>query len=366
MKNKKVKLMAMALAVALMIGAAAQAETLGAVGAAAQTADETLSVADIYERASGSVVQVRGMAETWSRETGASVEPRMVGTGVYLEDGYVVTCYDVVAETDFVEVETTAGQIVRAKNVFSDATVDVSVLELEEPLEGVVAATLGDSSAVRPGDQAIVIGTLLLVDEPYPATLALGYVSGVNRSSDGMGSFTRSVPLIQLDIALNEGMGGAGLFNDKGELVGLAALKGGLIEEVLYEHIGFAIPSATIERVAGDLIEHGSVKRPRMGVMVSDLDGPEEPIRTYPPAGLLVSEVEEGGPAAQAGMMMYDVITELEGVRVHNFNELSALLDTYSAGDTVHVKVYRCLDEEGNMTDDAHYVEMDIVLGILD
>ena len=65
-------------------------------------------------------------------------------------------------------------------------------------------------------------------------------------------------------------------------------------------------------------------------------------------------------------MMMYDVITELEGVRVHNFNELSTLLDTYSAGDTVHVKVYRCLDEEGNMTDDAHYVEMDIVLGILD
>ena len=54
--------------------AAAQAETLGAVGAAAQTADETLSVADIYERASGSVVQVRGMAETWSRETGVSVE----------------------------------------------------------------------------------------------------------------------------------------------------------------------------------------------------------------------------------------------------------------------------------------------------
>ena len=72
MKNKKVKLMAMALAVVLMIGAAAQAETLGAVGAAAQTADETLSVADIYERASGSVVQVRGMAANIRRTAARS------------------------------------------------------------------------------------------------------------------------------------------------------------------------------------------------------------------------------------------------------------------------------------------------------
>ena len=349
--------MALALVIALMIGIAGQADTLG----------EGASLADVYERVSGSVVQVRGMVETWSRENGASIEVNAYGSGVYIEEGCVVTCCDVVAGADYVEVETLDGQIVRAQNISNDDSVDLSVLQLEAPLEGVATVSLGDSSAVRPGDTAVVVGTLVLADDfIYPSTLAVGYVSGVNRPSDGLGSFSRAVPLIQLDVALNEGMGGAGLFNTRGELIGIAALRGGIIDDMLYENMGFAIPSATIERVAGDLIAHGAVRRPRMGIMVSDLDGPEEPIRTYPPCGLLVSEVEEGGPAEQAGMMMYDIITEFEGVRVHNFNELSTLLDACEAGDTVHVKAYRCLDEEGYMIEDAEFVEFDIVLGILD
>ena len=181
-----------------------------------------------------------------------------------------------------------------------------------------------------------------------------------------MGSFSRNVPLIQLDAALNNGFSGGGVFNMAGELIGLATLKGGIVDDILYENLGFAIPSNTIARVADDLMAFGVVKRPRMGVMVSDLDGPEEPIRTYPPAGLLASEIDPEGPAAQAGMEEYDIIVEFDGVRVHTFNELSAVLDTHEAGDVVHVVVYRCLDDEGYMIDDPAYVEMDITLGILD
>jgi len=323
-------------------------------------------VADAYERASASVVQVRNMKETWSPETGPATEISAYGSGVCVEAGFILTNWHVVYEADFVEVETLDGQIARARNIFSDDSVDLAVIELETAPEGLVPATLGDSEAVRPGDLALVIGSPVLDNVVFPGTLSVGYVSGVNRPSRDMGYFSRAVPLIQLDAALNAGTSGAGVFNTAGELIGLAALKAGEVDGIIYEGLGFAIPAATIGRVAGDLVAHGVVRRPRMGVMVSDLDGPEEPIRTYPPSGLLASEVDPEGPAARAGMMLNDIIVEFDGVRVHDFTELSALLDTHQAGEVVHVKVYRCLDEMGYMIDNPEYVELDITLGILD
>ena len=353
MKNRMMKRLALALALALLLAA-------GAARA------EAPSVADVYERVSGSVVQVRNMAEAWTPENGRTIEMSMSASGVVIADSYVLTNWHVVYEADYMEVETVSGQIVRAKDIYTDDSLDLAVLALEEPLEGVTPVTLGDSAAVRPGDTAIVIGNPVMEDVVFPATLTVGYISGVNRSSNKMGNFSRNVPLIQFDAALNNGCSGGGLFNMAGELIGLTTLKGGLVGEVVYEGLSFAIPAATIQRVAEDLMAYGVVKRPRMGVMVSDLDGPEEPLRTYPPAGLLASEIDPEGPAGQAGMENYDVIIEFDGVRVHTFNELSALLDTHAAGDVVHVKVYRCLDEEGYMIDDPEYVEMDITLGILD
>ena len=352
MRNGKMRLLALALAMVLLMAGAARAEAG--------------SAADVYERVSGAIVQVRNMAETWSPENGPTVETALTATGVVIDQRFVLTNWHVVYESDYMEVETLDGQIVRAKDVYTDDSLDLAVIELETPLEGVTPAALGDSAAVRVGDPAIIIGNLALEDVILPATLTVGYISGLNRSSENMGNFTRNVPLIQIDAALNNGYSGAGLFNAAGELIGLTTLKGGIINESLYEGLGFAIPASTIERVAGDLMAYGVVKRPRMGVMVSDLDGPEEPIRTYPPAGLLAAEVDPEGPAGQAGMELNDVIVEFDGERVHTFNELSALLDTHAAGDVVHVKVYRCLDEEGNMIQDPESVEMDITLGILD
>ena len=351
MKNWKTGMLALALVLLMMAGAARA---------------EGGSVADVYERVSGAVVQVRNMTETWSPESGPTVEMALSASGVVIADDFVLTNWHVVYESDYIEVETLDGQIVRAKDVFTDDSLDLAVLKLEKPLDGVTPVTLGDSAAVRVGDPAIVVANLVLEDVVFPATLTVGYISGVNRSSEDMGNFTRSVPLIQFDAALNNGCSGGALFNAAGELIGLTTLKGGLINDTLYESLGLAIPASTIERAAGDLMAYGVVKRPRMGVMVSDLDGPEEPIRTYPPAGLLAAEVDPAGPAAQAGMELNDIIVEFDGVRVHTFNELSGLLDAHAAGDVVHVKVYRCLDEEGYMIDNPEYVEMDITLGILD
>ncbi|MBR3502940.1 MAG: serine protease [Clostridia bacterium] len=352
MKNRTMKLLALALTLALL--------TMGTARA------ETLSVADVYERVCRSVVQVRNMAETWSPDNGATVEMALSASGVVIAEDFVLTNWHVVYEADYMEIETLDGQIVRAKDVYTDESLDLAVLALSEPLKGVTPVTMGDSTAVRTGDLAISIGYPVLEDIVFPATLTVGYISGLNRNSENMGNFTRDVPLIQFDAALNNGGSGGGLFNAAGELIGLSTLKGGLTDDIVYENLGLAIPTATIERVAGDLMAYGVVKRPRMGVMVSDLDGPEEPIRTYPPAGLLASEVDPDGPAGQAGMEDYDVIVEFDGVRVHTFNELSALLDTHAAGDVVRVKVYRCLDEEGYLIDNPEYIEMDITLGILD
>ena len=357
MKSRKLKAMAVTLVLTLLLGVIGQAETLESAGG---------SIADVYERVSPAVLQVRNIIETWTQENGAVKEVAAYASGVYIEEGYVLTNWSAIYEADEIEIETLDGRIVYAKDTFVDESVDLAVLELEEPLEGIEPVELGDSESLRPGELSIVIGNPVLLERVYPGTVTAGIISGVKRSSEGMGYFNRSVPLIQLDAALNMGSSGGGLFNLKGELIGLTTLKAGLVDEMLYEGMSFAIPAETIRRVAGDLVAYGVVRRPRMGIMVSDLDGPEEPIRNYPPQGLMVSEIDETGPAAQAGMMLYDVIMEFDGVRVHNFTELSALIDQHEAGDTVHVLAYRCLDDEGYMIDDPQYVEFDIELGILD
>ena len=183
MKNGMMKKLALALAMVLLLAAgAAQAEGN--------------SIADVYERVSGAVVQVRNMAETWSPENGATIETALTATGVVLAEDFVLTNWHVVYEADYVEVETLDGQIVRARDIFTDDSLDLAVLKLEKPLTGVTPVTLGDSSALRVGDPAIVIGNLALEDVIFPATLTMGYISGLNRSSANMGNFTRNVPLI--------------------------------------------------------------------------------------------------------------------------------------------------------------------------
>ena len=324
------------------------------------------SLPDLYDGAKDAVVQVINMAQTWSMENGESTEVDGRGTGVCVAEGCILTTYDVVNEADYVEIRTLDGQTVRAGGVYTDESTNLAVLKLGTQPDGMKPVPLGDSAALRVGETAAVISWPVYGDIEFPGTLSVGVISGLNRNSDEIGGFSRTVPLIQFDAPLNEGASGGALFNEEGELVGLTARRAGLTEDDIYQGIGFAIPSETIMKVVPDLIEYGVVRRVRMGIMVYAFDGPEEPISTYPPAGMLVDSIEKGGPADRAGLIANDIITVFDGVRVHTFPELSDILDSHSPGDIVHVVVYRCLDKDGYMIDNPEFLEFDIELEILD
>ena len=350
---KSTAAMLLAAILTLSLGVWAQAE--GLTGAVA-----------LYESASSAVVGVYAMGETWSRESGASIAERDYGTGLYVDErGYVLTCWHLIQSADFVEIETASGERVRVSEILSDNTVDIAVLKLEAPLEGVQPLSLGGEARV--GQRVYAIANAFDAFGVYPAQMTAGVVAGVNGDTDRASNFSRTLDLIRADAAIGCGGCGGALLDESGALIGLAtrlADSEGAESESAFTS---AIPAATLQKVMGDLIEYGAVKRPRMGVMVVDNDGPEDAIKNYPPCGSLVSEVEAGGPADKAGLLKYDVITAIDGVRTRGFAEMSRELEKHQAGDTITVTVYRCADPEtGMFLDNPEYLELELTLEVLD
>ena len=103
-----------------------------------------------------------------------------------------------------------------------------------------------------------------------------------------------------------------------------------------------------------------------MGMTVAAVDGPEEPMKSYPPAGVQVYEIEKGGPAEKAGLMSGDIITEANSARVYDFQDLSAEIDKLSAGDSIELKVYRYYDSTGAMTGSYEEFTFSVKLQMLD
>ena len=142
------------------------------------------------------------------------------------------------------------------------------------------------------------------------------------------------------------------MLNARGELVGIPTLKFMYSDTAVYEGLGFCIPINSVRDFIDQLIDTGSVVRPRLGITVADIDGPDEPMRRYPPIGAQVYTVEEGGPSAKAGLQVGDVITEINGVRINGYMALLKELDKCASGDRVELKIYRYYDAEGNLTGD--------------
>ena len=175
---KSTAAMLLAAILTLSLGVWAQAE--GLTGAAA-----------LYESASSAVVGVYAMGETWSRESGASIAERDYGTGLYVDErGYVLTCWHLIQSADFVEIETASGERVRVSEILSDNTVDIAVLKLEAPLEGVQPLSLGGEARV--GQRVYAIANAFDAFGVYPAQMTAGVVSGVRGDTERAANFSRS------------------------------------------------------------------------------------------------------------------------------------------------------------------------------
>ena len=226
---------------------------------------------------------------------------------------------------------------------------------------------MGDSDQLVVGDWAICIGNPGTASQMLYGTVTAGIISGLQREDINAGNFSRSVNVIQTDAPINSGNSGGALLNARGELVGIPTLKLGLTYTDVYEGLSFCIPISAVKDYIDQLIDNGNVVRPRMGITVVSIDGPEEAMKRYPPAGAQVVTVEPGAPAEKAGLIVNDVIAEVNGTRVRSASDVVNAIDKCAAGDTVKLKFYRYnYDADGNLTSGYTEQETEMVLELLD
>lgn len=314
---------------------------------AAATVNDTNPAIYVTQKTASSVVGVITNDQRWDRTTRKTSETMMAqGSGVVIaEGGYVLTNAHVVEGGSGYQILTPSGDKADAELVGTDASTDLAVLKVKdaELAKALIPVDLGTSGDLVVGQTAIAIGNP--GGEVLANTVTSGIVSALEREVEGDNT-TRDIKYIQHDAPINSGNSGGGLFDASGRLIGINTLKyaGSQFSGVSFEGLGFAIPVDTAYPIALALIKDGRVIRPQMGITVTDFVGPDEPINSNPPASVVVYSVNKGSPAEKAGMMQYDFITEIDGVRVTSLRELTGELDKHKAGDTVEVTVVRYSD----------------------
>ena len=256
-----------------------------------------------------------------------------LGSGVIIDaDGYILTNHHVVDGADRVEVELADRRVLTATVVGDDAPSDLAVLKVQAT--GLRTIPLADSDKARVGDVVLAIGNPLGVGQ----TVTSGIISAKGRTTGtGDGSFQ---DFLQTDAPINHGNSGGALVNLQGELLGIPSQimspSGGNIG------LGFAIPSNMAKNVMGQLISSGHVRRAKLGVTVQPITADlASSLGLSDVRGALVNQVEPGSPAERAGLKQGDVITEVQGRRVSDGNELRNAISNIAPGTSVPIKVVR-------------------------
>lgn len=294
---------------------------------------------DVVDVVMPCVVGVSNRANTYSIISGQTeLVEQSTGSGVVITtEGHVVTNYHVIDGASDVQV-LSQGRYLPAEVVGVDELTDLAVLRVTEDVN-LPAVKMGNPEQVRVGDWAIVIGNPL--GKQFADTVTVGVVSALNRELDGSSSI---VKMLQTDAAINSGNSGGGMFNTKGELIGIPSLKFSSAGEkniASIEGIAMAIPMDVVKPVVSSIIQYGKVTRPKLGITVMTIRGSEKPTDGLIPAGVYVSAVTKGSPAEKAGIRADDIILKVDDERVMLHTDLTNRIAGKQAGDSVKLTIYR-------------------------
>ena len=258
------------------------------------------------------------------------------GSGFILtQDGYILTNYHVVENSNSITVTTYDGTAYDAQLIGYDESNDIAVLKVDAT--DLTPVVLGDSDTLNVGDTVVAIGNPL---GELTFSLTTGAVSALNRPVTFSTGTTMN--LIQTDCAINSGNSGGALFNLYGEVIGITNAKyssSSSSSEASIDNIGFAIPIDQVRSIFESIITNGYIVKPYIGVTVSDVSSESQSYGL--PQGAAVRSVTENGPAAEAGLQENDIITTVNGETITGSNDLVKLVTSSSAGDTLELTVYR-------------------------
>jgi S1-C subfamily serine protease len=272
------------------------------------------------------------------------------GSGVVLDrNGHILTNCHVVEDAQEIQVTLFNGKSYAGRLVGQDRVTDVAVLRIEAPPEELFPVVFGDSNRLRVGQRVYAIGNPF----GFERTLTTGIISSLNRTLPSRSRARTIKNVIQIDAAINPGNSGGPLLDTRGRMIGMNTAIASRTGESA--GVGFAIPVNTIARVVPQLIEHGRVRRPDVGIL-----------RVYQTErGLLVAALAPGGPAEKAGIrgpqvirqrrrqgpLVYeyttidrsaaDLIVGVDGQKIKNADDFLSLIESKQPGDVVTLNVLR-------------------------
>jgi len=257
------------------------------------------------------------------------------GSGVIVaaSEGLILTNHHVIENADKITVTLLDNRAADATVIGSDEASDLAVLQVD--MDGLVQIALGDSDEVRVGDFVVAIGNPF----GFSHTVTSGIVSGLGRSGINPNRSAYE-DFIQTDASINPGNSGGALVNMQGQLVGINSAiisrTGGNIG------IGFAIPVTMARYVMDQIIDHGSVQRGLLGVMIRSVTPALlEQYALEDTAGAFVTDVSPGSAAEAAGLKIEDVIVGVNGRAVSGPDSLRNLIGLHRPGESVDIEYIR-------------------------
>jgi S1-C subfamily serine protease len=304
--------------------------------------DERATIA-VFERAAKSVVFIANTAiqrDIWSFNV--MEVPQGSGTGfVWNKQGHIVTNFHVIYGADAIKVTLADRSEHQAKLIGVDPDHDLAVLQIRAPDHMLEPLAVGSSHDLRVGQKVLAIGNPFGLDH----TLTTGVVSALGRTIKSVSNRTIE-GVIQTDAAINPGNSGGPLLDSSGRLIGVNTQI--VSPSGAFAGIGFAVPVDTVNRVVPELIKHGKIIQPGLGVSLV----PDSMARRWGIRGLIIGKVARGSSADRAGLRgaretvtgrieLGDIIVAVDGQPVETIDDMMDIMERHKVGDRVTVEVLR-------------------------
>jgi 2-alkenal reductase len=297
--------------------------------------DITKAVEDVGPAVVTVVGTITGQVDFFGRVSSAQTS----GSGVVIsKNGYVLTNNHVVDGAQQLTVILNDGTEYPAEVINTDIFADLAVLTTHTQMP--VAATLGNSDNLKPGETVIAIGSPL---GDFRNTVTVGVISATNRSLDTRNGYQME-GLIQTDAAINQGNSGGPLINIAGEVIGINTLvvRGNQSTTTVAEGLGFAVPSNTAAAISTQIIEKGYFARPYLGVSTQTISPAiNQRYNLGTDYGEYIMEIGSSSPAQQGGLQAGDIITKIGNIQITEDMPFVNILYSFSPNEVVPIEFIR-------------------------